>query len=154
MATYKVTVEGKEFEVTVVESGAGTTQVSVEGQTFNLAPGGQKAAKPAPAPVAAAPAAARPAAPPPPPPAPSPAPARAAAKPSGSAGSVHAPIPGVVTKILVAVGDRVEAGQVVLKLEAMKMENDIAAPAPGTVKEVAVAEGAEVSDGQLLVAIA
>jgi biotin carboxyl carrier protein len=152
MATYKVTVEGKEFEVTVVESGAGSTQVSVEGQTFDLAPGGQKAARPAP--VAAAPAAARPAAPPPPPPAPSPAPARAPAKASGSAGSVHAPIPGVVTKILVAVGDRVEAGQVVLKLEAMKMENDIAAPGPGTVKEVAVAEGAEVSDGQLLVAIA
>ena len=50
-------------------------------------------------------------------------------------------------------GDTVTPGQVVVKLEAMKMENDITALVGGTVKQVAVAEGAEVSDGQLLVLV-
>ena len=66
---------------------------------------------------------------------------------------VAAPIPGVVTQILVAVGDRVAAGQVVLKLEAMKMENEISTAVAGTVRQVEVAEGAEVSDGQLLMVV-
>ena len=50
-------------------------------------------------------------------------------------------------------GDEVSAGQVVLKLEAMKMENDISTAVAGSVKEIAVSEGAEVSDGQLLLTV-
>ncbi len=64
-----------------------------------------------------------------------------------------APNPGQIIAIHVKQGDRVEAGQVVLILEAMKMENNIAAPRSGTVKEIAVTEGAEVADGELLIAI-
>ena len=64
-----------------------------------------------------------------------------------------APIPGVITKVCVEEGEEVKAGQTVVKLEAMKMENDITALISGTVKEVAVAEGNEVSDGQLLVLV-
>jgi glutaconyl-CoA/methylmalonyl-CoA decarboxylase subunit gamma len=69
------------------------------------------------------------------------------------AGAVLAPIPGVITKVCVAEGDQVKAGDTVVKLEAMKMENDITALTSGVVKEIAVDEGAEVSDGQLLVLI-
>jgi biotin carboxyl carrier protein len=58
-----------------------------------------------------------------------------------------------VIAINVSVGDTVTANQVVLKLEAMKMENDIATPSAGTVKEIAVSEGAEAAAGQLLMVI-
>jgi glutaconyl-CoA decarboxylase len=81
------------------------------------------------------------------------APVAPAAPASGGSGTVTAPIPGVVTKVLVSAGDTVTAGQVVLKLEAMKMENDIATPVAGTVKQVSVADGTEVKDGQLLLVV-
>ena len=68
-------------------------------------------------------------------------------------GAIVAPIPGKVVAINVSVGDIVTANQVVLKLEAMKMENDIATPSGGTVKEIAVSEGAEATAGQLLMVI-
>jgi biotin carboxyl carrier protein len=51
------------------------------------------------------------------------------------------------------VGDRVLTDQVVLKLEAMKMENEIASLVSGTVKEIAVSEGSDASYGQLLMTI-
>ena len=66
-----------------------------------------------------------------------------------SAGSLTAPMPGVVHRVLVAVGDRVDAGQAVVVIEAMKMEHQIGAPAtPGRVVEVAVAPGQQVDGGQ------
>ena len=64
-----------------------------------------------------------------------------------------APIPGKVVAIHVKVGDRVSADQVVLKLEAMKMENDIVSAVSGTVTEIAVSEGTEAAGGQLLMLI-
>ncbi len=67
---------------------------------------------------------------------------------------VHAPMPGKIVKILVKVGDKVKAGDPVVTLEAMKMENELCAPAGGTVKAVSVGEGDSVDGGQLLVAIA
>ena len=143
MAVYRVKVEGKEYEVTVRDTATGGAEVSVEGETFHVEPVGR------PAPAAPAVAHSMAAAPAPSAPrAPSPAPSA-----GGGSGTIVAPIPGVVTKILVSVGDSVEAGQVVLKLEAMKMENDISTPGAGTVKQVAVADGAEVGDGQLLLVI-
>ena len=138
MATYKISVEGKEYEVEVVESAAGKAQVTVEGTAFEIAPVETRVVRPAgpPPPVAVV------AAP------------RAAPRPvAAGSGAVIAPIPGVITKVLVKVGDQVQAGQIVVKLEAMKMENDIVCSADGTVKDVAVHEGSEVSDGQLLVSI-
>ncbi len=146
MATYKVKTNGKEYSVSVVDTPGGGATVSVEGRSFEVeavglppAPALQPSAAAAPAPTAAAPTAASPAAP-------------KVAAPTGS-GAVVAPIPGVVTQILVKVGDTVSAGQTVLRLEAMKMENDIASAVAGTVKEISVAEGAEVSDGQSLLTI-
>ena len=54
-------------------------------------------------------------------------------RPSSGDGRVKAPIPGLVTRVLVAEGDQVEAGQCILVLEAMKMENEIMAPISGVV---------------------
>jgi biotin carboxyl carrier protein len=60
---------------------------------------------------------------------------------------------GTIVKVLVGVGDTVEAGQAVLVLEAMKMENHINAEASGTVREVRVQEGDTVGTGDVLVVI-
>ncbi len=91
---------------------------------------------PKPAPVAPAPVAA---------PAPAPAAAPAGAK------TVTAPLPGTITKITVKVGDAVNAGDTVLLMEAMKMENNITAEFAGTVKAILVDQGAQVQSGQALV---
>jgi len=66
---------------------------------------------------------------------------------------VVAQMPGKVARILVADGDRVEAGQGLLVLEAMKMENEIASDRGGVVTEVAVEEGQTVDGGALLVVV-
>ena len=60
---------------------------------------------------------------------------------------------GTIVKVLVAVGDEVEAGQAVLVLEAMKMENNISVETAGTVTEVRVAEGDTVGTGDVLVVV-
>jgi acetyl-CoA/propionyl-CoA carboxylase biotin carboxyl carrier protein len=91
-----------------------------------------------------------------------PAPRRRAAprpRPGGAAGSgggngtITAPMQGTIVKVLVNEGDTVEAGQAVLVLEAMKMENHINAEASGTVREIRVAEGDTVGTGDVLVVI-
>jgi pyruvate carboxylase subunit B len=72
------------------------------------------------------------------------------AAPSGPA-PVVAPMPGLVVRLNVAVGDQVAAGQGVLVMEAMKMENELRASAAGTVKSVRVAPGTAVEKGALLI---
>jgi len=67
--------------------------------------------------------------------------------------TVAAPMPGKVVKLLVKPGDAVKAGDGVIVVEAMKMENELKAPAPGTIKEIRVAEGKTVSPGEVLVVI-
>ena len=90
---------------------------------------------PAAAPVAAAPAAA-------------PAPAA-----SGAGESITSPMPGNILAVNVAAGDTVKKGQVLMVLEAMKMENEIMAPHDGKVTAVAVTKGAAVESGALLCTI-
>ena len=68
-----------------------------------------------------------------------------------SSNAVVAPLAGSVARILVAEGDEIEAGQVLLILEAMKMETEIKAPAAGTVSAVLVAPGDAVQGGQALI---
>lgn len=70
-----------------------------------------------------------------------------------TAGNLSAAMPGKVVRILVAAGDDVEAGQGLLVLEAMKMENELSASGPGTVKSIHVAEGDNVDKGVLLIEI-
>ena len=99
----------------------------------------------APAPVAAPKAAA-------PKPAPKAAPAPAAA-PAGKGENINAPMPGNILDVRVANGQAVTAGQILMILEAMKMENEIIAPCAGTVSNLSVQKGSTVSSGQLLCSI-
>ena len=82
-----------------------------------------------------------------------PAAAGASAPRANVKGGVTAQIAGRVLKVLVKVGDTVAEGDVLLMLEAMKMENEIKAPKSGVVSEVAVAEGSRVTEGTTLVVI-
>lgn len=66
---------------------------------------------------------------------------------------IEAVMPGRVVRLLVEEGQQVEAGQGVLVLEAMKMENEVASPRAGTVSTVKVAQGATVETGQILVVV-
>jgi biotin carboxyl carrier protein len=131
MATYKIKSHGVEYTAVVVDKATGGSTVTIDGREFDVTfTGGE-----------ANPAFSRPR-------------SRAAsvATPMGS-GAIVAPIPGKIISICVKVGDLVSVDQVVLKLEAMKMENDIASPVSGTVKEIAVSEGSETATGQLLMTI-
>lgn len=130
MAKYVVTLNGKNYEVEVEKNTAKITNT-----TAAAAPAAAPAPKaaPAPAPVAA--------------PAPAPAPAPVAAAPAGA--NVTAPMPGTVLNVVAPVGTAVKAGDVILILEAMKMENDIVAPCDGTVASVA-AKGTSVNTDDVL----
>ena len=75
------------------------------------------------------------------------------ARGSGAPGEIRAPIPGLVSEVCVSPGDQVQSGAVLLKLEAMKMQNSIVATAGGRVEAVHVVVGEEVTDHQLLVTI-
>ncbi len=131
MAKYVVTLNGKNYEVEVEKNTAKITNT-----TAAAAPAAAPAPKaaPAPAPVAA--------------PAPAPSPAPVAAAPAGGA-NVTAPMPGTVLNVVAPVGTAVKAGDVILILEAMKMENDIVAPCDGTVASVA-AKGTSVNTDDVL----
>ena len=80
------------------------------------------------------------------------APTRAAA--GGAPITVRSPIPGRLIKLLVKAGDVVAAGQTMVVLEAMKMENELAAPRAGRIAEVRCAEGTAVEAGQELIVVA
>ncbi len=84
-------------------------------------------------------------------------PRRASAGPNASGGvgngQVAVPMQGTIVKVVVAVGDAVEAGDTVCVLEAMKMENNVAADIAGTVTEVKVAVGDSVGSGDIVVVI-
>jgi len=130
---YKVTLNGKTYEVEVEH---GKAVLLDEYEALAPAP----AAAPA-APAAAAPVAAAPAAP--------------AAPVNLAAGeTVTAPMPGNILRVDVAQGDTVKAGQILVILEAMKMENEIVAPKDGTVAQVVTSKGAVVDTGSPLVVIA
>ena len=123
MKNYRITVNGTTYDVAVEETGASS------------APAAAPVAAPAPA---AAPVAA-------------PAPAAAPAA-SGSEGSivVSAPMPGKILGVKAEVGKAVKKGEVLLILEAMKMENEIVAPEDGTVASINVSTGSQVEPGDTL----
>ena len=76
----------------------------------------------------------------------------ARAGPTGPA-PILAPMPGLIVRVSVKPGDRVEAGQGLVVMEAMKMENELRATAAGTVRSVEVSPGTAVEKGALLVAL-
>ncbi len=124
---YVVTVNGQQYQVAVEAAAAGEAPA-----VRQVTPA---AAAPAPAPAAA----------------PAPAPAAAAAGSGGTA--VEAPLPGTVLRLEKQVGDSVNAGDVLLVLESMKMEVEVKSPSAGTVQQVLVSVGDTVKTGQGLIAI-
>ena len=84
-----------------------------------------------------------------------PAPAAAPAAPAGAAGAVAvtAPMPGKILGVKASAGQAVKRGQVLLILEAMKMENEIVAPQDGTVASINVNKGDTVNSGDVLVSM-
>ncbi len=136
---YNVTLNGKIYEVDVTESDAVVTGISQV--PFVVA---------APAAVAA-PVAEAPAATSAPEAAPAPAPAVAPATADGT--QVKAPMPGTILAVKKNVGDAVKAGDVIVVLEAMKMENDIVAPCDGTVKSINAPKGSTVNTDDVLAVI-
>ena len=154
MKEYKYKVNGVDYTVNINSVEGNMANVTVNGVSYNIemekpvaAPKATPAPKAAPAPAAAPKAAPAPA----PAPAPKAAPAPAAAPAGGKA--LKAPLPGVIKDIKVAVGDQVKEGQVVLILEAMKMENEINAECDGTITAIFVNKGASVLEGTVLLTI-
>jgi biotin carboxyl carrier protein len=72
---------------------------------------------------------------------------------AGTSGSLRSPLPGLIIELKVRQGEAVQAGQPVVIMEAMKMENVIPAPHNGTVKKIFVAAGDSVGEGEVLVEI-
>ena len=152
MNTYKYKVKGVDYEVEIAEVEGNIAKVNVNGIPFELElqrpinaakhPSMNKPKVEAPRPVAPVSAAS------------SAAPATAAAPAAVGAGNVlKAPLPGTVTEVKVQVGQTVAVGDVVLVLEAMKMQNNIESDYAGQVTSVLVKPGETVMEGAVLLTI-
>ena len=148
MAKYQYTIQGVDYDVEINEVEGSLAKVNVNGIDFDvelkqpISVGKQikkvKVEKPVAAPVTGtAPTAA-----------PAPAPVEA-----GSGAKVLAPLPGTVSEVCVKVGDAVAMGDIVVVLEAMKMQNNIEAENAGTVTSVLVSKGDTVMEGAPLITI-
>lgn len=133
---YKVTVENQSFEVDIEDINARPVLARVDGQVFEVTPGNGVHLEIK-------------------------EPPRASAKlPTGSvsqkmSGSkMVAPLPGTVTEIFVKPGDKVESGQIILVIEAMKMKNSIRSVRSGIIGEILVQSGQTVAHKQALVGFA
>lgn len=141
MKTYKLNIKGKEYTVEIENIGDDSAQVKCNGVSYTVAyevPG---------------------------PPVKTPTLARKVTVPdvaerktfspkdAAASNNIKAPIPGLITQILVTVGDKVKMGQTVAKMEAMKMENNILASADGLIKKIEVKTGDSVLEGDVLMTL-
>ena len=126
MDKYQYKVNGVDYEVEIQEIEGTTAKVSVNGKAFEVELSEPvKATAPASKPAAVA----------------------------GEGAKVTAPLPGTITEVKVAVGQAVKAGETVIVLEAMKMQNNIEAETSGTVTSVLVGQGDAVMEGATLITI-
>ena len=148
MNKFEYKVQGVDYEVEIEEMEGNIAKVSVNGIPFEVElkqpinPAKAITRPKVVAPVAAA--------------APAPAPAArpaAPAAPAGAGAAVKAPLPGTISSINVKVGDKVNVGDTVLVLEAMKMQNNIEAEDSGAVTSVLVNQGDSVMEGATLLTI-
>lgn len=150
MKEYKIKINGNEYNVAVKDLDENMAQVSVNGTLFDVeleqkttvvkTKTPKNVAQPTVA-VNASPAAAPVAAP------------KAAPAVAGAGAAVKSPLPGVILDVYVKVGDTVAAGQKVMMLEAMKMENNIESDVAGVVKAINVNKGDSVLQGDVLLQI-
>lgn len=158
MKKYQYKVQGVDYEVEIAEVEGKIAKVNVNGIPFEIemqkpinaakhpalastkkaAPVAAPSAAPVAAPVAAAPVTAS---------------AATVAVPVGAGAPVKAPLPGTITEVKVQVGQQVQVGDVVLVLEAMKMQNNIESEYEGTVTSITVKQGESVMEGAVLMTI-
>lgn len=130
MKKYSITVNGKAYEVEVEELG-GSSNARPMARATKPAPVASKVEAPKAVPKAP----------------------KANKSSNGAAGAVNAPMPGTVLDVKVNVGDSVSNGDVLLILEAMKMENEIMASGDGKVTAINVTKGAAVNAGDVLIEV-
>jgi biotin carboxyl carrier protein len=151
MVKYEVTVAGKRYEVEIIRDDGRHALLRVDGREYevdasSVSTGSAPAASVSPAGVTPAPEpkslAAATAAP-------------AAEQEAAMSGDVQlrAPMPGLVLEVCVSVGQGVKRGDVLLRLEAMKMENDIESHTEGKIKQILIAKGDEVQESELLMVL-
>ena len=146
MSEYVLKIGGREYRANVAEITADRATIVIDETSYDvdLVEIGRRAApsvsvqRPAPRPAAGA----------------APSPSAATRATAETSGAVPAPLPGLVLRVHVKEGDTVQAGQPLLVMEAMKMENVVPAPHQGTVRKIFVAEGATVGEGEPLVEVA
>lgn len=151
MKQYKYKINGAQYDVTIDSISGNLAKVEVNGIPFEVEMQGSTLVEdnlPTPSAVAEVSASAPTVAP-----AVEAAPAPAAKGAAGAGTPVKAPLPGVVTKVLVSAGQTVKKGDNVLVLEAMKMENNITAECDGSVTGICVAAGDSVMEGTVLLTI-
>ena len=151
MSKYQYKVQGVDYEVEIEEVEGNIAKVNVNGIPFEVElqkpinaakhPSMSRPKVEAPKPIVTAPAAAAPVA------------AAQPAAPAGAGAPVKAPLPGTITEIKVQQGQQVNVGDVVLVLEAMKMQNNIEAEYAGTVTSITVKAGETVMEGAVLMTI-
>ncbi len=150
MKELKLEIEGKEYSVNIEEFGPDEAKITVNGRyyTVGLKDIGEqiivdKVISGHQAPSVVEQQETKPVA----------APAGTGSSSSGGSAQVLAPLPGLIMNVLVKTGDKVSAGQKLMIMEAMKMENDINSGVSGTVKEIKVKAGDNISEGDVLAVI-
>ena len=136
MKTYKLKINGNEYEVAIKDIDGQNVEVEVNGKDYSVELD-QPARAERPKPVIARPSA------------PAPTAASPAAQPEGThtEGATKSPLPGTILSINVTIGQSVQAGDVAIVLEAMKMENNINCGRDGVVKAIYVQKGDNVLEG-------
>ena len=147
MKEYKYIINGNEYSVNIEKIEGNQANVTVNGKAYDVEIEGKETTKPAPAKPTTTTAT-------------SPKPAAAAAPkptttaPAGEGTPFKAPLPGTIVDIKVTAGQQVAVGDVVLILEAMKMENEITAEKAGTIASISVNKGDTVMEGTTMFTIA
>ena len=147
MKEYKYIINGNEYSVNIEKIEGNQANVTVNGKAYDVEIEGKETTKPTPAKPTTTTAT-------------SPKPAAAAAPkptttaPAGEGTPFKAPLPGTIVDIKVTAGQQVAVGDVVLILEAMKMENEITAEKAGTIASISVNKGDTVMEGTTMFTIA